>query len=70
MAATLARCAARDDIDDEWAILMNGKNDAPFPDRFRVSGLNTGVFHTARARPTLGTSFALLAKGGIKVSGD
>jgi len=61
----LSGCAAGD---DKWAFLMNGKNDAPFPDRFHVSGLNAGVFYTARARPTLGTTFALLAKGGIKVS--
>lgn len=54
-------------INDEWAFLMNGKNNAPFPDRFYVTG-NVGAFDTTRARPTLGTTFALLAKKGFVVS--
>lgn len=68
VAATCSGALQQTIIDDEWAFLMNGKNDAPFPDRFYVSGPNVGVFDTARARPTLGTTFALLARKGFKIS--
>ena len=52
---------------DEVAFLGNGKNTAPFPDRCYVSGANSGEFVTARARPTLGSTFALLAMNGFTV---
>lgn len=52
---------------DEVAFLDNGKNTAPFPDCFHVSGANSGEFVQARARPTLGSTFALLAMNGFTV---
>ena len=67
VAATCPGALQETIINDEWAFLMNGKNDAPFPDRFYVSGQNVGDFDTARARPTLGTMFSLLAKKGFSV---
>lgn len=53
---------------DEVAFLSNGKNTAPFPDRFYVSGAKSGEFMQARARPTLGSTFALLAMNGFTVN--
>lgn len=44
----------------EHAFFTNGKNTVPFADRFYVSGSQAGKFVTARARPTLGTTFAIL----------
>lgn len=53
---------------DEVAFLGNGKNTAPFADRFYVSSANSGDFVQARAKPTLGTTFALLAMNGFTVN--
>ena len=47
------------------AFFTNGKNNVPLPDRFYASGNLAGTFVTARARPTLGTTFALLLNKGI-----
>ncbi|KAK4691401.1 hypothetical protein P7C71_g5593, partial [Lecanoromycetidae sp. Uapishka_2] len=68
VAATCPGALQETIINDEWAFLMNGKNTAPFPDRFYVTPPNAGVFDTTRARPTLGTTFSLLAKNGFAVS--
>lgn len=49
----------------EYAFFTNGKNTVPFADRFYLTGPQAGVFVTAQARPTLGTTFALLLAKGI-----
>ena len=49
----------------EHAFFTNGKNTAPFADRFYVKGVQAGTYVTARARPTLGTTFGLLLEKGI-----
>ena len=49
----------------EHSFFTNGKNTVPFPDRFYVSGSQAGVYVTANARPTLGTTFALLLGKGV-----
>ena len=54
-------------FNDEHAFLANGKNTAPFPDRFYAAGDNSGEFVKARARPTLGSTFALLAMNDFSV---
>ena len=53
---------------DEVGFLGNGKNTAPFPDRYYVSGAQAGEFVGGRARPTLGSTFALLAMNGFTVT--
>ena len=57
-------------VDDEYAFLNNGLNDAPFPDRFYVGGPDAGknVADGPRARPTLGSTFAILALNGIRIN--
>ena len=52
----------------EHAFFTNGKNAVPFADRFYVSASLAGTFVTARARPTLGTTFALLLNKGISLT--
>ena len=52
----------------EHAFFTNGKNNVPFPDRFRVKEPNAGAYVVAHARPTLGTTFALLLKKGINIT--
>lgn len=47
--------------------LANGKNTAPFPDRFYATGDNSGEFGQVRATPTQGTTFALLAMNDFNV---
>ena len=54
-------------ISDEVSFLRDGRNTAPVPDRFFVGGANSGEFVQARARPTLGSTFALLAMNGFTV---
>ena len=58
-----------DDVDTiigfEHAFFTNGKNTVPFADRFYVTGPQAGTFVTAQARPTLGTTFALLLGKGV-----
>lgn len=49
----------------EHAFFTNGKNTVPFADRFYVTGLQAGRFVKAQARPTLGTTFALLLGKGV-----
>lgn len=49
----------------EHAFFTNGKNTVPFADRFYVTGSQAGTFVTARARPTLGTTFAILLGKGV-----
>ena len=51
----------------EHAFFTNGKNTVPFADRSYISGSLAGTFITARARPTLGTTFALLLSKGINL---
>ena len=55
-------------ISDEVAFLGSGKNTAPFPGRFYVSGAKSGEFVQAMARPTLGSTFASLAMNGFTVN--
>ena len=52
---------------DEVTILGKGKNTATIPDRFYVSGAEAGEFVGGRTRPTLGSTFALLAMNGFTV---
>lgn len=52
-------------INFEHAFFTNGKNTVPFADRFYVTGYQAGTFVTAHARPTLGTTFALLLGKGV-----
>ena len=54
-------------FNDEQAFLANRKNTAPFPDRFYATGDNSGEFVQARARPTLGSTFASLAMNDFSV---
>ena len=49
----------------EHAFFTNRKNTVPFADRFYVTGSQAGTFVTARARPTLGTTFAILLGKGV-----
>lgn len=62
-----ATCPADVDtiIGFEHAFFTNGKNTVPFADRFYVTGNQAGTFVTAQARPTLGTTFALLLGKGV-----
>ncbi|KAF2144083.1 uncharacterized protein K452DRAFT_223453 [Aplosporella prunicola CBS 121167] len=49
-------------INDLYAFIANGKNTAPFGDRYWTSGANAGeTAQSFRARPTLGAHFAVAA---------
>lgn len=64
VAATVSGQAREIFINDLWAYIANGLNDAPFSDRYWVKasdGSSAGDFYTFRARPTLGSHFALAA---------
>ena len=59
-------------VDDLHAFVVNGKNTAPFGDKFVVSGEKAGEIDGYRARPVVGGHFALLAMRGanqIRVGG-
>ena len=53
---------------DEVAFLGNGKKRTRFPDSFYLSGAKSGKFVQARATPTPGSTFALLAMNGFTVN--
>lgn len=55
----------------EHAFFTNGKNTVPFADRFYVGGGGdrVGRYVTAKARPTLGTTFAALLGKGVSFTG-
>lgn len=49
----------------EYAFFTNGKNTVPFADRYYVTGSQAGTYVTVQARPTLGTTFAILLGKGV-----
>ncbi|KAJ5924286.1 hypothetical protein N7466_008473 [Penicillium verhagenii] len=66
-AATVSGEARDIFINDIWAYISNGLNTAPFCDRYWVTasdGYTAGESYSFRARPTLGSHFALAALSG------
>lgn len=70
VAATVSGEAREVFINDLWAYISNGLNDAPFSDRYWVKSSDEGSpgeFYSFRARPTLGSHFALAALSGADI---
>ncbi|KAJ5108304.1 hypothetical protein N7456_004979 [Penicillium angulare] len=66
-AATVSGEARDIFINDIWAYISNGLNTAPFSDKYWTSsgsGYTAGEYNSFRARPTLGSHFALAALSG------
>ncbi|KAJ5540331.1 hypothetical protein N7513_008663 [Penicillium frequentans] len=70
VAATVSGDARDSFINDIWAYISNGLNTAPFCDRYWVTatdGYSAGESYSFRARPTLGSHFALAALSGANI---
>ncbi|KAJ6164989.1 hypothetical protein N7470_003661 [Penicillium chermesinum] len=70
VAATVSGEARDILINDMWAYISNGLNDAPFSDRYWVKandGASPGESYSFRARPTLGSHFSLAALSGANI---
>ncbi|KAJ6093532.1 hypothetical protein N7486_008821 [Penicillium sp. IBT 16267x] len=70
VAATVSGDARSSFINDIWAYISNGLNTAPFCDRYWVTAsgsYSAGESYSFRARPTLGSHFALAALSGANI---
>ncbi|KAJ5761209.1 hypothetical protein N7520_008365 [Penicillium odoratum] len=70
VAATVSDDTRDTFIDDLWTYISNGLNTAPFSDRYWVTAsgsYSAGESYSFRARPTLGSHFALAALSGADI---